>query len=157
LENGIDTQEDWYGVQLDQILKSGGSGLVSQYNNSIITALKNVFPEFEWFNWKFPHTSHGFWNSLENQQVFFKSLEEQLGITNTSDWYNIRYTDIWDMGGSQYLFNTKFFPFCTKIFAMKLLIVIQVDCCAFITIHCARHSIPPLHISGATRTITVDI
>lgn len=154
------------------MIKSGGSGLVSQYNNSIITALKNVYPEFEWLNWKFPHASHGFWNSLENQQLFFKSLEEQLGITTTSDWYNIRYTDIWNMGGSQYSIQHKIFSnFTLEIFAMKLLIVIQVDCCAFTTIHCARHcrqfihmshgksgdSIPLLHISGTTQTITVDI
>lgn len=40
----IKKPEDWGKYAVEQIVSSGGSGVLSTYNNSLLKALKSIFP-----------------------------------------------------------------------------------------------------------------
>jgi hypothetical protein len=44
----IRNQSDWYNITNIQILQNGGSGLLLQYKQSLLNALKSIYPEYEW-------------------------------------------------------------------------------------------------------------
>ncbi len=48
---------DWYGVSLQQFHALGGRGLLTYYGGSIIRALRAIYPEHMWHEYKFsrPH------------------------------------------------------------------------------------------------------
>jgi hypothetical protein len=69
--------------------KPGGSGVLRYYNNSLIKALKTLYPEYKWQEWKFKMVSKRFWQSSENVKNYITSLAMDLGIKNADDWYVI--------------------------------------------------------------------
>jgi hypothetical protein len=58
-----------------------GSGfLVHDYNDSLILALRTVYPEHEWLEWKFNRVPQNFWASLGNHIKWTQWAAQQLGI-----------------------------------------------------------------------------
>lgn len=49
---GIQTEEDWYRLSLDQIRANGGAGVLKSYSNSIVQLLQTAYPETPWERWK---------------------------------------------------------------------------------------------------------
>lgn len=54
-ELGYEKQEDWYKIQKVNIEMSGGRGILSIYHGSPSSALKKIYPEYEWEFSKFHH------------------------------------------------------------------------------------------------------
>lgn len=95
---------DWYQVTTNDVIKHGGSGLLSDwYGNSLSRALVSLFPEYDWKNWKFRQVPSHFWDSRQNQKDFMDDLGKQLGISNLEEWNNISTSTISDNGGSSLL------------------------------------------------------
>lgn len=40
--------DDWYHVTVEDIVKNGGGGLLTCYNNSPSSALQSIYPEHNW-------------------------------------------------------------------------------------------------------------
>jgi hypothetical protein len=62
--------------------------------------LKGIYPEYPWVVWKFCSTPKGYWDSVANQRLWFKSVENELNIQKPEDWYNFSYTDLVQKYGS---------------------------------------------------------
>ena len=61
----IKTMEDWYNVNVKQILNNGGGGLLTLYGGgSPLNLLKSVYPNINWLTWKFNRTKRNFLNQL---------------------------------------------------------------------------------------------
>jgi hypothetical protein len=80
----IKTPDDWYNVKLADVDKLHGAGLLHQYGNSLVKALANVYPEYQWNEWKFTQVSKGYWDNIENQKKFMTSLSRELGVSRYS-------------------------------------------------------------------------
>ena len=88
----IKSNEDWYNIKLEQI----DSLIWFIINNQIImmdslySALKSIYPNYEWIPWKFHQTPKNYWLNIENQRKYFHWLSNQLNIKSNEDWYNIK-------------------------------------------------------------------
>ncbi len=54
----VNKRSDWYNISVDRILKSGGSGLITKYNGSLISALRAIYPDTKWSDWKLGRPHH---------------------------------------------------------------------------------------------------
>ncbi len=56
-DTDIREPNDWYNVSLQQVAASGGLSMLSRHKHSLITALKTLYPDHPWKEWKFsrPH------------------------------------------------------------------------------------------------------
>jgi hypothetical protein len=82
---------DWYKICNKDVEKFGGSGLITKYyNHSIKPLLEYVFPN-EWFvPWLFTMVPQGYWNSLENLELYLDWLSEKNGYRKIDDLYKLR-------------------------------------------------------------------
>jgi hypothetical protein len=58
-ELGIETQEDWYLVSIQQVKK-----LRDKHNYCLYSTLQEIYPEYEWSPWMFRVTPKGAWKDL---------------------------------------------------------------------------------------------
>lgn len=87
-------REDWYNITQNLIQEYHGSGLLQLFKNSPILLVRNIFSEFEWFEWKFVQTSKNFWTDKNNHIKYAKWLGEVLGFEKQEDWYKITHDSI---------------------------------------------------------------
>lgn len=89
---GIQRQEDWYSIDFSELKQQLGSRHIEQkYGGSFIRALKTVYDEFKWQEWRFDRVQNGFWKEQENQREYFLWLADELQI---SDWSKVTAKDI---------------------------------------------------------------
>ena len=87
---GYKILEDWYKVYGKNFRDNYGGGLVTHnYGGSHINLIKSVFPDYEWFEWKFIHVPNNFWEDKKNQKKYIIWLGKELGYTTMEEWYNI--------------------------------------------------------------------
>ena len=111
--------EDWYQITQNLVYDNYGSGLLHNYSGSISLFLKKIFPEYEWFEWKFKKTPSGFWLHIENRKRFAEWLGETLNYKNPEDWYQINIQLISDNYGGGLLssyYNSSPFLFVKEMF-----------------------------------------
>jgi hypothetical protein len=53
--------KDWYSVQKGDLIRLGAELLLAKYDNCMITALKNLYPELDWETWLFDRVPSGWW------------------------------------------------------------------------------------------------
>ena len=94
LQLGYKTPEDWYKINLKDIINNNGCTLVHYYNDSPLQILKSVYPEENWLPWKFIHTPKDYWKDKKNQIIYMDWLGLQLGYKTPDDWYKINIKDI---------------------------------------------------------------
>jgi hypothetical protein len=77
---GCKTLEDFYGINIEDVLKYGGKGLIeSVFKGSLAAALQSVYPYHNWLSWKFvQHVPHGFWISMKTSDNLWIGLEIKL-------------------------------------------------------------------------------
>jgi hypothetical protein len=94
--------DDFYNITAKGVKISGGGALLENlYNNSLIEALKDVYPWNKWLAWRFlDSVKPGFWDSKDNQKDFLDYLGKQLGFKLMEDWYTITQRHICEHGGS---------------------------------------------------------
>lgn len=100
---GIQVQQDWYSVSLEDIHLLGGQGLLTNYHsNSLFSALQYVYPDFEWIPW-LTRVPRNYWKETKNQRAALDDIAERLGINKQEDWYGIASEDITDIAGHSLL------------------------------------------------------
>jgi len=92
--------EDWYMRSPEDVCDNGGKNLIEEhYNNSIVEAVKTIYPEYYWKPWMFKFANDDVWRDLDNQKNFFDELATKLNIRNWRDWYEHSENDIIRFGG----------------------------------------------------------
>jgi hypothetical protein len=67
----------------------GGAILLKKYGSSPFVLLSNIFPEHEWFPWKFSKIPRNTWQDPKNIRDFLNWAEKALRIKDPSDWYKV--------------------------------------------------------------------
>eukprot|EP00028_Trichosphaerium_sp_Am-I-7-wt_P003245 CAMPEP_0168521968 /NCGR_PEP_ID=MMETSP0405-20121227/8998_1 /TAXON_ID=498012 /ORGANISM="Trichosphaerium sp, Strain Am-I-7 wt" /LENGTH=334 /DNA_ID=CAMNT_0008543341 /DNA_START=344 /DNA_END=1348 /DNA_ORIENTATION=+ len=81
--------EHWYNVTLEDIVRHGGGRIVERYDKSISRALKSIFPEIKWIEWKFKHAPLGYWQNMENQRNKMDFASQELNYKTVDDWERV--------------------------------------------------------------------
>jgi hypothetical protein len=96
----IKTMEDWYNVTEDDFIRYEGLSVIRYYHHGIKDLVKDLYPEYEWFPWKFKLVPHRFWDDILNQKWYIRWLFKELNYTSIEDWYQIMVTDFLNNYGS---------------------------------------------------------
>jgi len=100
------SMEDWYKIQINDFKINKGAGLlVSKYNGSHSLFLKNVYPDYLWYEWLFLQCPNNFWDDKNNHKRYVEWLYVELKYKSMTDWYNITYNIIKEKNGNQLLVN----------------------------------------------------
>lgn len=98
--------EDWYQTRKHHFQKTGGGGLLrNEYRSSVLRAMQDYLPDYDWKPWLFGGAPNGFWKSPENRRCYMNWLAEQLGIEKVEDWYGVTGADFFDHHGGGLLNN----------------------------------------------------
>eukprot|EP01027_Heterolobosea_sp_BB2_P018850 GEZU01026495.1.p1 GENE.GEZU01026495.1~~GEZU01026495.1.p1 ORF type:complete len:840 (+),score=185.05 GEZU01026495.1:594-3113(+) len=98
---GIRELDGWYDVTAQEVLARGGSGLLNNhYAGSLVQALKAVYPEHQWNEWRFSSLPRGFWEDPKNQRQFFDRIAVALNVAQLDDWYRVTTREVLKLGGS---------------------------------------------------------
>ena len=104
--SGFHAPSDWYGARKSDFQKNGGGGLLrNEYRSSVLVAMHDYLPNYEWKPWMFGGAPKGFWKCRENRCRYLAWLAEQLGIRRTDDWYAVTGADFFDNHGGGLLNN----------------------------------------------------
>lgn len=98
-ELGFTTKEDWYRINLANIVGHGGRGLLAHYRCSPSKLVQTVYSEHTWVGWKFEFLSKEYWKNKEHQRLFMDHLGQHLGFKTKEEWYKITCKDIVKQGG----------------------------------------------------------
>jgi len=79
----------------------------AHYSESFIRALVSLYPEHPWEIFKFAQKPARYWSKIQNQRVYMDWLGKELGITQNSDWYNVRVVDLYKKGAGSLLVKYK--------------------------------------------------
>ena len=93
-ENNLEKPEDLYNITADIILKNYGSGILGHYYNGspydmVCELGRKIFPEHEFWAFKFDFTQIGWWDDPKNQLLWFKWFMQENNLEKPEDLYNI--------------------------------------------------------------------
>jgi len=91
---GYTDKEQWYNITQRIIDNNNGGAMINEYNGSPIQLLNTLYPEYEWLEWKFKHTSNHYWKKKLNRKKYADWLGITLGYTKLDDYYNISHSII---------------------------------------------------------------
>jgi hypothetical protein len=96
---GIKIQEDWYQIQRETVAKQKhGRSLLTK--SSMVSLLRDTYPEFDWHEWKFSVLPNGYWTKTQNRRAYFDWLAYELGVDKTQDFYSVSFEQIKDKNGA---------------------------------------------------------
>ena len=84
-ELGVNHLEDWYTVSRHEVCNKLRF-ISKQYRNNLLSALKDIYPHFNWDSSRFKHVIHGHWTDLNNQRNQLEQIGKQLGVKELDDW-----------------------------------------------------------------------
>lgn len=103
---GFMKPEDWYNVRKHHLQRNHGGGLLrNEYGSSVLSAMLDFMPEYDWKPWLFGGAPNGYWNNRENRCRFMDWLGEQLGFESVDDWYSATGADFFQHHGGGLLNN----------------------------------------------------
>eukprot|EP01114_Cavostelium_apophysatum_P017882 TRINITY_DN5405_c0_g1_i1.p1 TRINITY_DN5405_c0_g1~~TRINITY_DN5405_c0_g1_i1.p1 ORF type:complete len:716 (-),score=103.25 TRINITY_DN5405_c0_g1_i1:1172-3319(-) len=113
----IRDKRQWAQVSQRQIITAGGRQLLRIYDNSIVDALKAVYPNQEWDEHDFDNReaperrAYRYWLKRSNQRAFLDQIAEEFNVQNASDWIKVPIREVLQRGGSGLLhhYNDSFF------------------------------------------------
>jgi len=98
---GFRMLEDWYQVRKSHFkLNRGGGLLCTQYDDSVLAALRDYAPNFEWQPWRFQVSPRAYWKDPANRLRFMDWLGMRLGYQQPEDWYAVTKQTFIDNCGS---------------------------------------------------------
>jgi len=104
-ELGFERPEDWYEITKEDFQGNLAGLLSHHYSNTPSAAVMEAYPETDWIPWLFHQTPGGFWLDEGNRWEYLRWFEEQMGITDPSDWYSITSDDFKSHNGITILYN----------------------------------------------------
>jgi len=99
----IRSLDDWYKINVKQFRIRGGNSILMYYGGSLVDTLFAIYPEHNWDPSKFSNIPKGYWKDKVNQRKHLDQVGQKLNITQLSDWYNYRASDIRKFGGNPIL------------------------------------------------------
>lgn len=103
---GFTKPEDWYGLRKHHFQQHGGGGLFrNEYQSSVLKAMRDFLPNYDWKPWLFGGAPNGYWKVRENRVRYMKWLEQLLNIEQPSDWYHVTGADFFNNHGGGLLNN----------------------------------------------------
>jgi hypothetical protein len=94
-----DSWKDWNKVKLKDIIREGGSRIMSKYNQNVLEMLKVVYPEYPWSLEDREIHPQNYWSSLHHQKQFFDMISTKLQFEKLDDFYTLSAPMIHRMGG----------------------------------------------------------
>jgi len=95
--------KQWYNVEAKSLKELGHGGILEYYNNSLIEALKDLYPHYPFRPWSFKKAKRGFFGSQANRRLFFQELRSELGITHMDGFYDLTADQVRAFGGMNIL------------------------------------------------------
>ena len=93
-ELGIKTWTDWYDVtQMDLRRLKKGSSLLHQYDGSIYSLCKSLWPQHDWVPWFFNAVGNRYWKDRKKALQALCWFESQMNIKKPADWYRVSAKD----------------------------------------------------------------
>jgi hypothetical protein len=74
--------------------------MATVYGNSLLSALKDVYPEHQWLPWRLNRSGRNFWSKPQNRQLFLDWLSSELNIEQIDGWYKLTTKLVKEYGGS---------------------------------------------------------
>lgn len=103
---GFRRPEDWYRITTDDVKRNRGGGLMKyQWNSSIITGVRECFPEYDWKDWLFQMCPRSYWKDPQHHRAYMDWLARQLGIRRPEDWYQVTNRDFTRHKGGAFLLH----------------------------------------------------
>ena len=103
---GFVNPEDWYNVRKHHFQSHSGGGLLrNEYGSSVLAAMCDFRPDYDWKPWLFGGAPNGFWNLRSNRSRYMNWLGKQLGIEATEGWYEVTGADFFNHHGGGLLNN----------------------------------------------------
>jgi hypothetical protein len=97
----LQSLDQWYSVPREVVINNGGIGLITHYySNSLVNALKALYPEHNWLEWRFPKVSRSYWTEESRRTAYLMWLKEYMGYTRPEDWYQLKREDLKKTGGA---------------------------------------------------------
>eukprot|EP01118_Nematostelium_gracile_P010561 TRINITY_DN3656_c0_g1_i6.p1 TRINITY_DN3656_c0_g1~~TRINITY_DN3656_c0_g1_i6.p1 ORF type:complete len:404 (+),score=92.95 TRINITY_DN3656_c0_g1_i6:77-1288(+) len=88
-ELGYKSMEDWYQITQNDLYRQNLGGLLTKYNGSPSQFVKAMFPEHQFYPWKFSSIPKGCWEDKENRIAYMKWLMQELNMKKVDDLYSI--------------------------------------------------------------------
>jgi len=100
-----DDHNAWYKVTTQILYDNGAKPLLRRYDDSVLSLLVAVYPEFTWDPLKFVKAPQSYWMSVDNQRSFMDTLAKKLGFKegDTAAWYNVSHQTLHENGGASLL------------------------------------------------------
>ena len=98
----IDFPEDWYSVfSIKEFNNHGISNRqTNKFHHSINDIVRDLFPDFQFLEWKFTQTRRGYWDDKNNMIKYLNWLEKEMGWEdNKENWYQLSSELIRNTGG----------------------------------------------------------
>eukprot|EP00026_Physarum_polycephalum_P000339 Phypoly_transcript_00339.p1 GENE.Phypoly_transcript_00339~~Phypoly_transcript_00339.p1 ORF type:complete len:1688 (+),score=210.60 Phypoly_transcript_00339:78-5141(+) len=95
--------ENWYSVNTEALKdRKGAKDMVQRYGDNYISALGDSFPNVAFVVSKFQTFPRHFWNSVENQRIFFEEYARESGADplDCAFWYSISATAVLSAKGA---------------------------------------------------------
>lgn len=84
---GFRKPQDWYAVTLLPFTQNSGIYMLDHYfDMSIVAALREYIPDYDWKPWLFAATAKRFWKDPKNRQQYLDWLGQNLGFRTPDDW-----------------------------------------------------------------------
>jgi len=87
--NSSNEFEKWYSISHQRILDNGGGLMLTFYNGSLPSLLKNVYPEYPWQIWRFPRSIGKVKKDPAALRELFEKIESELGLLSPEDWNRV--------------------------------------------------------------------
>jgi len=89
----FDNLDDWYKITKTHFKNNYGGTLLNCYDGSSTLAVMDIFPEHNWKPWLFHQVPARFWEDPKNIKQCMEWLGNQLGLKQTTDWYQVTRND----------------------------------------------------------------
>jgi very-short-patch-repair endonuclease len=110
---GWENKKDLYNLTNEMISSNHGSGLMNQYNRSVVALLNDVLEppdgDKEWYPWCFKQVSLYTWDDFKNHKNYADWLYNKLNFTKMEDWYKVDQNTFRNMCGSGLILNKKYY------------------------------------------------
>lgn len=103
---GFQRPEDWYQIRQSHFREHGGwMMLITYYKGSVIEAVRELYPDEDWLEWKFGRAPDDFWDDVQNRWRYLIWLGEKLGYEKPEDWYGITKKSFMENHGYGFLYS----------------------------------------------------
>lgn len=96
----IQTFEDWYSFSGKNVYKlPGAATFMKKFDNSLNKALKTIYPNYPWEDFKFKRKRKNFWSDPSSKRRFLDFLYQKYNFSSLDDFYQISQKILLQNGG----------------------------------------------------------